>query len=61
MLITFSTKEETYECIEFLKEKKIYVKGPWPAPWDDCITITLGPKEYMDRFIENIKLFMGNK
>ena len=43
--------------VAFLKEQKIYIKGPWSAPWDRFTTITLGPIEVMARFVEATRAF----
>ncbi len=40
-----------------LREQKIYIKGPWSAPWDRYATITLGPIEVMQRFVEATQAF----
>jgi histidinol-phosphate aminotransferase len=45
-----ATRAKSY--VSYLRERKIYVKGPWSAPWDCFATITLGPMEVMGRFIE---------
>lgn len=62
LLISLVSIEETTKCVKFLREKKIYVKGPWSVPWDKCITLTLGPKKLMEHFINTITEFvMENK
>lgn len=38
--------------VETLKAQNIYVKGPWSAPWNKYVTITIGPLEVMQRFID---------
>ncbi len=42
-----------------LRQEKIYIKGPWPAPWDRYTTITLGPIEVMGRFVDATRAFCG--
>jgi histidinol-phosphate aminotransferase len=61
LLITLKSSQEIKECVEFLKARKIYVKGPWSAPWDNCLTITLGPRKIMDYFLEAIAEFVRRK
>ena len=60
LLITFETKNQAFNIVEYLKENKIYVKGPWKAPWSNSITISIGPKKIMQRFLEHIQLFINN-
>ena len=43
-----------------LREKLIYVKGPWSKPRDKYITITIGPKELMNKFLDATKEFLKN-
>ncbi len=38
--------------VETLRAKNIYVKGPWSSPWNRYVTITIGPIEVMQRFID---------
>jgi histidinol-phosphate aminotransferase len=40
-----------------LRDQKIYIKGPWSAPWDRYATITLGPIGVMHRFVEATRAF----
>jgi histidinol-phosphate aminotransferase len=42
-----------------LRDRKIYVKGPWSAPWDRYCTITLGPIEVMGRFLDETREFLA--
>ena len=43
--------------VQTLRDQKIYIKGPWSAPYDRFTTITLGPIEVMGRFIEATRAF----
>jgi histidinol-phosphate aminotransferase len=43
--------------VQSLREEKIYIKGPWSAPYDRFVTITLGPVEIMERFVEATRKF----
>jgi hypothetical protein len=40
-----------------LRDQKIYIKGPWSVPYDRFTTITLGPIEIMERFLEATRKF----
>jgi hypothetical protein len=42
-----------------LRDQKIYIKGPWSPPYDRFTTITLGPIEVMERFVEATKAFVA--
>jgi histidinol-phosphate aminotransferase len=40
-----------------LRAQNIYVKGPWSAPWDRYVTITLGPTQVMEPFLAATRAF----
>ncbi len=48
-------RAKTY--VQTLRDQKIYIKGPWSAPYDRFTTITLGPIEVMERFVEATRKF----
>lgn len=49
------------EFVSYLKEREIYVKGPWSAPRDKYITITIGPAALMERFVQATQAFLEKK
>ena len=54
LLINLESNEKAKNIVSYLHEKLIYVKGPWPSPWDKYITISIGPKNEMRIFASNI-------
>lgn len=50
-LIDLLSNELAKHTVQFLKDKRIYVKGPWADPWSQYISITLGPPQLMQPFI----------
>jgi histidinol-phosphate/aromatic aminotransferase/cobyric acid decarboxylase-like protein len=52
LLLDLKNAADAKAYVGYLRERQIYVKGPWSAPWDRYATITLGPIEVMQRFIE---------
>ena len=59
LFITFNDEMDVNEIVKKLREKKIYVKGPWKDQWSKSITITIGPEILMKKFVENLKLILG--
>lgn len=55
ILITFKSQEIAKNLVKFLKEELIYVKGPYLKPWNMCICFTVGPQEYMKKFLSRMK------
>jgi histidinol-phosphate/aromatic aminotransferase/cobyric acid decarboxylase-like protein len=52
LLLDLATAADAKAYVAYLRERQIYIKGPWAAPWDRYATITLGPIEVMQRFID---------
>lgn len=57
VLLNLESPARCLECVNFLRDKQIYVKGPWKAPYSQYITITLGPQKSMLPFIEAFSEF----
>lgn len=57
LLLDLGNAANAKAYVAFLRERKIYIKGPWSAPWDRYATITLGPIEIMQRFVEATRSF----
>ena len=51
ILVTFKNEETARRVVKFLKDKLIYVKGPYLKPWNMCICFTVGPQEHMKKFL----------
>ena len=58
LLITFFSEDQAFEVVKYLRENKIYVKGPWKEPWAKSITISICPKKVMQRFLDHIHIFL---
>ena len=61
LLLDLKTSEKAMEFSKFMKDQKIYLKGPWKNDYSNYLTITLGPMEKMERFIDSIKDFNSIK
>lgn len=57
LLLDLGDAARTSAYVAHLRAQKIYVKGPWSAPWDRYATITVGPIEVMTRFIDATRKF----
>jgi histidinol-phosphate aminotransferase len=60
LLLNIGDSDKAESFVKFLREKLIYVKGPWSKPRDKYITITIGPKELMNKFLDATKEFLKN-
>jgi histidinol-phosphate aminotransferase len=61
LLLDMKEAGRAKEFVSYLKEREIYVKGPWSAPRDKYITITIGPATLMDRFVQETKAFLEKR
>ena len=59
LLLDLGNAERAAALVEELRAKTIYVKGPWADPWGRYVTITLGPIETMDRFVNAVESFVA--
>jgi histidinol-phosphate aminotransferase len=42
--------EKAIDLVSELKSRKIYVRGPFEKPFDNCVRITIGSMEIMEKF-----------
>lgn len=61
LLLDMKEANRAKDFVNYLKEREIYVKGPWSAPRDKYITITIGPAPLMERFVQATKSFLDQK
>jgi len=59
LLLDLKTADRAKNFVAFLKNKEIYVKGPWSGSRDKYITITIGPAELMEHFVNATKEFLA--
>jgi histidinol-phosphate aminotransferase len=52
MLIFLENKKQTEDLLNSLKAKKIYIRGSFEYPIENCLRLTLGPKAEMEIFIK---------
>ena len=43
------------QCVEYLRDHKIYVRGDFGPPYDCCFRVTIGPKETMEKFSSSFR------
>lgn len=55
MLIFLRDKKQTQELLEALKKEKIYLRGSFEYPIENCIRLTLGPKSIMAQFMREFE------
>jgi len=43
------------QCVRYLRDHKIYVRGDFRPPYDCCFRVTIGPKEIMEKFSSSFR------
>ncbi len=61
MLIFLNNKKETEDLLAFLKLRKVYVRGSFEQPIENCLRITLGPIPEMKKLIEALSDWKNQK
>ena len=61
LLLDLETNLKATKFSNYMRNKKIYLKGPWSGKYSRYLTITLGPMEIMERFINEVKIFNLNQ
>lgn len=55
ILIFLKNKEETQTLVDVMKQNKIYIRGTFEPPIENCVRLTIGPKPAMERFMREFK------
>ena len=43
------------QCVQYLRDHKIYVRGDFGPPYDCCFRVTIGPRETMEKFTSSFR------
>ena len=58
ILIFFNSAEQSEAVYQFMRKQKIYVRGSFETPYDKCVRVSIGPKDAMEVFINNLKIWL---
>ena len=61
LLLDLESKSNAEDYVRYLNKNYIYVKGPWKDLWENYITITIGPKNLMEKFLKVTNKFITTK
>ncbi len=61
MLIFLENNAQTKELIAYLRERKIYIRGSFEPPCDNCVRVSLGHRKAMEKFIAGLKAWRKEK
>jgi len=57
ILIFLNTPKESREAVAFLRDRKIYIRGSFEAPYESCIRVSIGDAQAMRVFVEALALW----
>ncbi len=52
ILVFLKTPQDSKDAVAFFREKKIYIRGSFEAPYESCIRISIGHQPAMKAFID---------
>jgi len=55
ILIFLDSAEKSKAIYNFMRKRKIYIRGSFEAPYDFCIRASIGPKDAMASFVHTLK------
>ncbi|MCK5615193.1 histidinol-phosphate aminotransferase family protein [Candidatus Pacearchaeota archaeon] len=60
-LLFMDNEEDANNALEYLRERKIYVRASFKEPFKNCLRVTLCPKESMVLFLDALKEWLDAK
>lgn len=61
ILIFLKNEDETGSLIDYLKKRKIYIRGAFEPPYNICIRVSIGQREMMEIFIKALKCWLEQR
>ena len=58
ILIFLKDKEASSNFVAYLRERGIYIRGSFDAPFEATIRVSIGSKDYMEKFITSFKKWL---
>lgn len=52
--------DEAAAAVDFMRARKIYIRGSFEAPYDSCIRVSLGGEPAMQGFLDAFESFLGS-
>ena len=58
ILIFLDSKEQSENIVQYMRGKKIYIRGAFEYPYETCIRVSLGSKAVLEKFINELKVWL---
>ncbi len=58
ILIFLDTKGQSDHIVQHMRSKKIYIRGSFEEPYETCIRVSLGSKEILKKFVDELKIWV---
>src|SRR3989339_698723 len=59
-LLFMDNEDDANSALEYLRERKIYVRASFKEPFNNCLRITLGPRDSMKKFLKYFNEWLQN-
>ncbi|MCR4337562.1 MAG: histidinol-phosphate aminotransferase family protein [Candidatus Omnitrophica bacterium] len=59
LLIFLDEPAQSKAVVSYMRERKIYIRGSFEAPYDACIRISIGPKSVMEVFMKEFTRWLS--
>jgi len=60
LYVDFKEKQISLQLLNRLRDKKIYIRGGWPRPYDTGLSISGAPKNVMEKFFKEFSKIYWN-
>lgn len=61
IMIFLETSGESRELVDFLKERKVYIRGGFLPPYDNCVRVSIGPRRIMEDFMGSLNDWLKHR
>jgi len=58
ILIFLESKEQSEALVQYMRERKIYIRGAFEPPYQGCIRVSLGAKDVLAKFVAELKVWL---
>ena len=55
IMIFLKSPQQAKDVVAYLRERKIYIRGAFDAPYTSCVRVSIGVRNAMERFINEFE------
>lgn len=61
LLLFLESSEQSKDLVAFLRERKVYIRGSFEPPCDQCVRVSIGERAAMETFIGGLDAWLQEK